>query len=212
MSRGHATTGLWAPRQRLGFTLIELLVVIAIIAILASMLLPTLAKAKEQAISTQCKSQLKQMGQATFLYVDDNSDKLPFAWGVSHNANANNFQTLLVPYIIKNLFEAGNTTANSDFAKSVYRCPNRIKEPHSRWAKEYDGVGNPWKISYGMNQYTSLNFPNTGGAFPSADTATLSSAPRRSVVPLDDINSLISKDEADVATPAKSKAKHKHRE
>src|SRR5690349_23401888 len=70
--------------KRQGFTLIELLVVIAIIAILAAILFPVFAQAKAAAKKTQALSNLKQIGTATFLYMNDWDDGIGRKWYDMH--------------------------------------------------------------------------------------------------------------------------------
>ncbi len=109
-------------RDKKGFTLIELLVVIAIIAILASMLLPTLGKAKERALTSQCANQLRQLGFAMQMYGEDNNNLLPMANGsVPWNS------TNPVPWM-RPLMEYYQTT-------NILRCPslsrNYEKSPYN---------------------------------------------------------------------------------
>jgi len=65
--------------KRSGFTLIELLVVIAIIAILAAILFPVFARARENARKSTCQSNLKQLSQAVLMYAQDYDETLPGA-------------------------------------------------------------------------------------------------------------------------------------
>src|SRR5690242_16421082 len=70
--------------KRLGFTLIELLVVIAIIAILAAILFPVFAQAREKARMASCQSNLRQLGLGMSMYIQDYDEKYP-AWDWGHN-------------------------------------------------------------------------------------------------------------------------------
>ncbi|MEN6403201.1 MAG: DUF1559 domain-containing protein [Armatimonadia bacterium] len=84
--------------MRRGFTLIELLVVIAIIAILAAILFPVFAKAREKARQSSCLSNIKQICLATMQYAQDYDETLPF-YGGSPRVNV---QSRIQPYL-KNL-------------------------------------------------------------------------------------------------------------
>jgi prepilin-type N-terminal cleavage/methylation domain-containing protein/prepilin-type processing-associated H-X9-DG protein len=126
-----------APGRGHGFTLIELLVVIAIIAILAGLLLPALAKAKNKGKGAQCLNNTKQIATAAQIYAGDMDDRLMFSWAgndnnpgtpydVSYPANnslygAVNGQSLLTRYLT-----AERTT---DAVVNGLRCPSYYLPP-----------------------------------------------------------------------------------
>ena len=111
--------------KRRGFTLIELLVVIAIIAILAAILFPVFAQAREKARQTQCQSNMKQIGLAMSMYAQDYDGKLVeteqtqngytptlHPTNISHGANAACWRCMVEPYV-------KNT--------GVFSCPSTVE-------------------------------------------------------------------------------------
>ncbi len=85
-----------------GFTLIEILIIIAIISILAAILLPVFARARENARKTSCLSNLKQLGMGVQMYAQDYDEKVPAAylyWVPSNTNYLNSWMQLVMPYV-----------------------------------------------------------------------------------------------------------------
>jgi prepilin-type N-terminal cleavage/methylation domain-containing protein len=135
-------------RERKAFTLIELLVVIAIIAILAAILFPVFAQAREKARQTQCVSNLKNVGTAIMMYVQDHDEKMPFNYEYHWRGTTRIdgildwWQDLCRPYV-KN--------------EEVYSCPSQA--PHIQYTF-WRPVGKPNPLIKDYIANTSWGFTN----------------------------------------------------
>ncbi len=111
-----------------GFTLIELLVVIAIIAILAAILFPVFAQAREKARQTNCLSNMKNIGTAIILYIDDNHETYPQAYGAATQYEVCFWTGKIFPYV-------------KDW--KMYYCPSHYYSYDGSITAAFAGYGQP---------------------------------------------------------------------
>jgi prepilin-type N-terminal cleavage/methylation domain-containing protein len=149
-------------RRRRGFTLIELLVVIAIIAILAAILFPVFAQAREKARQATCLSNTKQIALGLHMYLQDYDEILPFAynyWGPgTYTVGAITYKTTpgLVPPPIY-LAPYGKNYG-------VFTCPSAAKQPPTSGTISYgtaiQNYGWNWFVTYVPSAYYKVVTPN----------------------------------------------------
>jgi prepilin-type N-terminal cleavage/methylation domain-containing protein/prepilin-type processing-associated H-X9-DG protein len=141
-----------------GFTLIELLIVIAIIAILAAILLPVLAKAKERALRASCESNLHQYGLACQIYANEDNNLLPAMSTVASPVNPTTGYGGYYPWDMS--IGAVNSLNQSGTQRHIFFCPSfNVQDNNILWGASASGVDNP--LGYNGLGYRGTGYANT---------------------------------------------------
>ena len=154
-------------KRKSGFTLVELLVVIGIIALLISILLPALSKARDLAMRTKCLAQLRQLGQMVFVYAANNKGRIPIGAMTLDNSgplwiNEEYISDeMYTSFGFKNIMDSSGNWNNLPLAP-VWVCPA------TPTMIGVTGPVNPWSMQDGGYGYG----PNVVSAMPSSITTS----------------------------------------
>ncbi len=161
-------------KRSTAFTLIELLVVIAIIAVLAAILFPVFAQAREAARKTACLSNMRQIGMATRLYMQDYDEQFPQTKMTVSQPQIDDADGSLESPDYGSLFamilsytgHGGQSDEDHLFQQTLFACPSDSK-PFDSNCPDKINIGGPHVISYLVNGFFVWGLSDAGVAHPS---------------------------------------------